>query len=826
MRPVNHWTASGAAAPRRSPIDNRRSPGDDRMTPRSSPRLPDLRLTMTSMRVVIVTESFLPQVNGVTRTVAAFLEHLQRRGHEALVFAPGRGTVEHAGHRVVRVMGVTGLLYPGLTIAPVAPGMRRVLHRFAPDIVHLASPAALGVYARLAAHGAGVPVVAHYQTDLVAYAQDYGGRWLAAAVRGIERAFHNRCAATFAPTEVIAAELRRRGFDNVAVSGRGVDTARFRPGRPGALPAAARWPDGVGPRVLCVARLAREKRLDRLVDLALREPGLRVLLVGDGPCREVLSAAAPCNLALAGALEGDELADTYAAAEIFAFPSTTETFGQVVQEAMASGIPVVAVRAGGVAELVEDGGTGVLVEPPGLALPRAVAELARDPERCRRLGAAARRTVEGRDWSVVFDSLLERYQEVADRSVHRRSTVVRLPAGPPPRTRRAAAFFDVDRTVVRGSCFLALARPARRAGLVSARSVARAALHQLWFSARGYSDGRLARSARRAAAVLAGMEVAEVRRLGRRALATHVLPRVHPAALRTVEAHRRAGDLVFLVSAAPEELVGELAALLHADGFAGTRAETAAGRYTGTLLRVCHGEGKVRAVEELARSHAVDLGRSTAYSDSASDLGMLCLVGRPVCVNPDARLRAEARRRRWEIRRFRLGDTAGVAEADPPRLVAGAPVAATPLGGTRMASVTEVVERFNAAFNAKDWPSLAGLMADAIECVSFAGAIHRGVDENRAFHATWWNAFPDCRLTAHSLHVDGATVVEEGTFTGTHRGAFRTQVGDIPPTGRRVRAEYIEVLTVERGRVARQHLIVDRLDLLDQLGLTPSRAAS
>lgn len=143
-----------------------------------------------------------------------------------------------------------------------------------------------------------------------------------------------------------------------------------------------------------------------------------------------------------------------------------------------------------------------------------------------------------------------------------------------------------------------------------------------------------------------------------------------------------------------------------------------------------------------------------------------------------------------------------------------------------MASVTEVVERFNAAFNAKDWPVLAGLMADAIECVSFAGAIHRGVDENRAFHATWWNAFPDCRLTAHSLHVDGVTVVEEGTFTGTHRGAFRTQVGDIPPTGRRVRAEYIDVLTVERGRVARQHLIVDRLDLLDQLGLTPSRAAS
>ena len=391
---------------------------------------------MTVMRVAVVTESFLPQVNGVTRTVTAFLEHLRRRGHEALVVAPGRGPSEHAGYPVMRVMGVTGLIYPGLTVAPVAPGMRRLLHRFAPDVLHLASPAALGVFARLAARGSGIPVVAHYQTDLVAYAQDYGGDWLAAAVRRAERVFHNRCAATFAPTEVMAAELRRRGFDDVGVSGRGVDTARFRPERPGAAAARARWPDGEGPRILCVARLAREKRLDRLVDLALREPGLRVLLVGGGPCREVLATAAPANLALAGALEGDALADTYAAADVFAFPSTTETFGQVVQEAMACGLPVVAVRAGGVAELVDHGSTGVLVEPPGLALPRAVAELARDPERRRRLGAAARRAVEGRDWSVVFDALIERYEEVIERSRHRVTRVVPLPAGPPTPPRR------------------------------------------------------------------------------------------------------------------------------------------------------------------------------------------------------------------------------------------------------------------------------------------------------------------------------------------------------------------------------------------------------
>jgi phosphatidylinositol alpha 1,6-mannosyltransferase len=780
------------------------------------------------MRLVIVTESFLPQVNGVTRTVTAFLEHLQRRGHQALVFAPGHGPYEHAGHSVVRVMGVSGLLYPGLTVAPVAPGMRRMLHRFSPDLVHLASPAALGVYGRCVARRAGVPVAAHYQTDLLAYAQDYGGALLASAVRRVERDFHNRCAATFAPTEVMAAELRRRGFERVSVSGRGVDTVRFRPGRPGLEAARARWPEGDGPRILCVARLAREKRLDRLVDLAMREPGMRLLLVGDGPCRELLAGAAPPNLVLAGALEGDALADVYSAADIFAFPSTTETFGQVVQEAMSSGLPVVGVRAGGVAELIEDGSTGVLVDPPGLGLPPAVVELARDPQRCRSLGAAARRAVEGRDWAVVFDALLERYEELIETGTRRAPQVVRLPAPAATRGLHGAAFFDVDRTVVSGSCFLALARPAWRAGLISVRSVLRAALHQLWFSARGTSDRRLGRCTRRAASVIAGVEVAEVRRVGRRALATHVLPRVHPAALLAIEAHRRAGDLVFLVSAAPEELVGELATLLQVDGYAGTQAEAARGRYTGRLVRVCHGEGKVRAVEELAHSHGIDLARSTAYSDSSSDLGMLRLVGHAVCVNPDARLRAEARRRRWEIRRFDLGDTGPSPTQAPPRLRAVEPAAtrAQPGGTTPMSTPTDVAERLNAAFNAKDWPKLAGLMADGIECVTFANAVHRGVDENRAYYATWWNGFPDCRVTAHSHHLDGSTLIEEGTFTGTHRGVFRTPMGDISPTGRRVQAEYINVITVERGRVVRQRLILDRLDLLDQLGLVPSLVAS
>lgn len=619
------------------------------------------------MRVAIVTESFLPRVNGVTRTVTALADHLRSRGHEALLVAAGDGPFEYAGYPVVRVIGPTGLLYPDLTIAPWAPGLAGLLRRFDPDVVHLASPAALGLRAARVARRLQVPVAAHYQTDLVAYARHYGGAALAGAIASLERRFHNRCTATYAPTETVARELTRRGIERVSVSGRGVDLVRFRPRRPGASTAARLWPEGDGPRVLCVARLAREKSLDALVRLARRHPSIRVLLVGDGPCRVELEAAAPENLRLAGSLEGDALADVYAAAELFAYPSQTETFGQVVQEAMASGLPVVGMRAGGVADVVDDGRTGILVDPAGADFEAVVAALAADPARRRSLGAAARRAVATRSWESVLDALLADYARLAGSGS---AEPLRLPrrraAG---QARRAAAFFDVDRTLLRGSCFLALARPMWRAGVVSRRVMLRAAAHQLWFSARGASARRLVSGAAAGARAIAGADAEALRRVGRRSLPVHVLPRVHPGARRAIEAHRRAGDLVFLVSSAPQEIVSELAATLGADGYAATSAEVRDGRYTGRLLSFCHGAEKAAAMLRLARRHGVDLGRSVAYADSGSDLPMLEAVGRAVCVNPDRRLRAEARRRGWECARF---DLAAAAPADVCTSVAAA----------------------------------------------------------------------------------------------------------------------------------------------------------
>lgn len=224
---------------------------------------------------------------------------------------------------------------------------------------------------------------------------------------------------------------------------------------------------------------------------------------------------------------------------------------------------------------------------------------------------------------------------------------------PVRRQARAGAFFDVDRTLLRGSSFLALAGPMRRHGLLSWGRLLGASWHQLRFTLRGASRQQLEEAARAGAQAVAGIDVAELEAVTAQALDSVLLPRIYAAAWDAVDAHHRAEEPVFLVSSAPLELVEQLARVVGATDVAATESEVVDGRYTGRLLSYCYGPEKYHAVHALAARHGIDLQRSTAYADSFADAPMLGAVGHPVCVNPDRELRALARRRGWEVRRFR-----------------------------------------------------------------------------------------------------------------------------------------------------------------------------
>src|SRR5581483_7216030 len=282
------------------------------------------------------------------------LAYLKGNGHQALVVAAGPGPDEALGFRVARVAGVRFPLYPELTLSPLAPGLADELRAFRPDVVHLAGPCVLGAAALHAARKLRLPTAAHFQTDIAGYARFFGFPWLAPVLWGYLIAVHNRCLANYAPTETLAGELRQRGMRSVRVSGRGVDTQLFTPSRV----VSCRHD------MLYVGRVSPEKNIDWLIDLVDALPERRLRIVGDGPGRAALERRLEGrNVSFSGFLYGTDLAEAFASAKLFVFPSHTETFGQVVQEAMASGLPVVGVRSGGVADLVQPGETGLLSAP-------------------------------------------------------------------------------------------------------------------------------------------------------------------------------------------------------------------------------------------------------------------------------------------------------------------------------------------------------------------------------------------------------------------------------------------------------------------------------
>ncbi|MFC4472075.1 glycosyltransferase family 4 protein [Streptomyces xiangluensis] len=365
------------------------------------------------MRVVIVTESFPPDVNGVAHCALQTARHLVDRGHDPLVVAPataaGNGPDALAPCPVVRIPSLPLPGYPQVRVALPSRRVAAAITEHRADLVHLASPFVLGVRGMAAATRLGIPAVAIYQTDLAGYARTYVHAGEAAAWRRI-RSVHAAADRTLAPSSAALQDLEAHGVPRVRLWPRGVDTVRFRPEHRDDALRRELAPNGeliVG----YVGRLAPEKQVELLAG-ACGLDGVRVVIVGDGPSQTSLTGALPGAVFL-GRRTGDELARIFASLDVFVHTGPFETFCQTVQEAMASGIPVVAPAAGGPLDLVAHGRTGLLVPPRDEGAVRdAVAALVADPALRAAYGAEARRTVEGRTWAAVGDQLIGHYADV------------------------------------------------------------------------------------------------------------------------------------------------------------------------------------------------------------------------------------------------------------------------------------------------------------------------------------------------------------------------------------------------------------------------------
>jgi glycosyltransferase involved in cell wall biosynthesis len=368
------------------------------------------------MRIALFAETFLPKWDGVAHTLCRLLDHLAARGHASLMFAPEGAPPRYANTAIVGLPGFAFPLYPDLRMVSPTANVEERLADFRPDLVHLVNPALLGWAGLRHARTLEVPVIASYHTDIPGYAERYGLGMLREPLWAYFRWIHNQADLNLCPSRFTCDELQGRGFRRLAIWGRGVDTVRFSPRQRSEtwrLRLSGGQPEA--PLLLYVGRLAVEKRVEWLRALLYELPGVRLAIVGDGPLRARLEEQfTETPTVFTGYLRGEDLAQAYASADLFVFPSANETLGNVVLEAMASGLPVVAPRSGGVVDHVVDGENGFLVDKDDVYdMVAAVRTLVADPPLVGRLAAAARQHAERQSWQAILDGLLAHYELLA-----------------------------------------------------------------------------------------------------------------------------------------------------------------------------------------------------------------------------------------------------------------------------------------------------------------------------------------------------------------------------------------------------------------------------
>jgi len=366
------------------------------------------------MKVAIVTESFLPQINGVTNSVLRILESLGAGGHEALVIAPeSEGTPkEYAGHKVktIPALPIQSVIPIGMPIGLPNRRLEHLIDGFSPDVIHLASPMLLGMHGAKIAKRLGIPTLSVYQTDMAGFASHYGFDIAHTSLRKLVGKIHSQTDRTLAPSRSACYELKSQGVPEVYLWQRGVNLELFNPkARSESL---RKYWDPTGKRTIIgyVGRLAKEKRISDLKYLD-RDPDNLLIITGDGPANEKLKKELP-NAIFMGHKNGSDLAEIFASLDLFIHPGPNETFCQAVQEALASGTPCIVPTTGGPADLVSHGKTGYVINihrPDDLDA--AVMHFKLRNDRAN-MALQARRSVMTRTWSAINAQLMNHYNEI------------------------------------------------------------------------------------------------------------------------------------------------------------------------------------------------------------------------------------------------------------------------------------------------------------------------------------------------------------------------------------------------------------------------------
>lgn len=380
------------------------------------------------MRVAYFTETFLPKVDGLVTVICLLLDHLAKRGVESVIVVPHMGSrslTQYADTRVLSVPAVAFPFYTELKLGLPLVQTYRQLRTFDPQLVHVFQPIVAGNAGLLIAKQMRIPAVASLHLDLARITHHYGLGALEPLVNLAARIVFNAADTALAPSRLMQREMQQRGINNVMLWGRGVDAQRFHPRYRSAIMREA-LSDGHPDEIvlLYVGRLSPEKQLTQLRAVLEQIPGTRLALVGDGPERAKLEQYfAGLPVRFMGYLEGEALSSAYASADVFVFPSALETFGLVVTEAMAAGLPVVASRVGGVGDVVSEGVNGYSFEVGDTqALIDRVRRLTADAETMRQMSAAARAFAEMQTWDAMIDEIIDLYARlIAERAVRARS---------------------------------------------------------------------------------------------------------------------------------------------------------------------------------------------------------------------------------------------------------------------------------------------------------------------------------------------------------------------------------------------------------------------